>query len=99
MIYLISYYKMPSFDFGSLDLFGNKNALAKEIQSYSGWCKCFDTAWLIATTDDIETVSTRLTKLFDKNDFWLIAAISEQICGGLSTAAWDWIKSSRSNGF
>ena len=97
MIYLVSY-KPQSFEF-SLDLFSSMGDVTKVLESYPGWCKCFDTAWLIATTDDIQTVSTKLSTVFGKKDVWVIAAINEQFCGSLSTEAWDWIKETRGNGF
>ena len=97
MIYLISYKPQP-FAF-SLDLFSSADAVSRTLEAYPGWCKCFDTAWLIATTEDITTVSTKLSNVFGKKDIWVIAAVSEQICGSLSTEAWDWLKETRGNGF
>jgi hypothetical protein len=92
LIYLISY-KVP------FDFFRTMEPLEKVIKEYPGWCKCFESSWLIATYDTIETVSTELTKYFEEKDTWLIAAISEQICGGLSNDAWEWLKDTRSKGF
>ena len=97
MIYLISYKPAP-LGF-SLDLFRDTDNLVKELKSYPGWCKCFDSAWLIATTEDIETVSKKIAKYFDSNNFWLVATLSEQICGGLSPDAWSWLKECRINGY
>ena len=92
MIYLISY-KVP------FDLFRSLDDVETEIKSYPGWCKCFDSAWLIATGDDIETVSEKLAKHFEEKDLWFIAAVNEKFCGGLSKDAWEWFNDTRGKGF
>jgi hypothetical protein len=92
-MYMISYNKKK------FDIFANflegPNDIEKEIKSYPGWCKCFDTAWLIATPESIETVSKKFEKYFEKDDFWMVANVGGQICGGMSPAAWKWINDSK----
>ncbi len=98
MIYLISY--NPPSDF-SFDIFGSdsKDALIKEIKTYPGYCKCFEHSWLIASTDTIETVSSKLTKFFKTDELWMIANVNEQVCGNLTPDAWQWIKDTKAGGY
>jgi hypothetical protein len=93
MIYLIAY-KIP-FDF----FVSSADELEKDIQSYPGWCKCYDSAFLIATTETIDAVSAKLTRHFKENDCWLLIDIGSRVCGSLPQAVWDWVSDTRSKGY
>jgi hypothetical protein len=99
MLYMVTYNTgVSKFEF-SMDFFGKQDKIVETLKAYPGWSKCFDTAWIIATTDDIETVAKKLEPLFEKKDFWLVSALSEKICGGLSEESWKWIADCRAAGF
>jgi hypothetical protein len=95
MIYLFEY-DVPFW------LLRDTTALESEVKSFPGWAQCFQKTWLIATHDTIDVVEQKLQRhLQQPQDKLLLIPIEQysQYKGRLPQEIWDWINSSRNQGF
>jgi hypothetical protein len=91
VIYLFQY-DMPG-------LWRDTAPLIRELRSFPGWAQCFNTTWLIATHENIETVEQRLNRHIQQpEDKELLLPIG-QYRGRLPQEIWDWINAVRNAGY
>lgn len=71
-----------------------RTRLANELKSSPGFCKYFQSVWLIATKESPSQLWKRIEATVPKEDYVLIIDMKDDF-GTLPKAAWDWIESVR----
>ncbi len=92
MIYLFTYELSPS-------LLRSVSSLEQELRGFPGWCQCLRNMWLIATNEDVNTVSGKISKHLRDTDLWLLMRVSPEYKGWLPKEVWDFIEDTVSKGY
>lgn len=69
----------------------NYTALYDELKKIGSWWHYLDSTWLIDTAESATSLSDRLLKHLDKNDYLLVIKVTSNSAGWLPQKAWDWI--------
>lgn len=72
-----------------------------ELRNSPAWAHFIDTTWFIATHEDADTLSARLSKHIAKSDALIVMRVSAELVAGpdfqgwLPQKAWDWFHQHR----
>ncbi|EKU36732.1 hypothetical protein VXQ47_14155 [Acinetobacter pittii] len=70
----------------------NYKDLIDEIKKFNGYCKVMKSYWFVCSDNDANSVSDRLRKHIDNNDYLLVMETSTNRQGWLNKDVWAWLK-------
>ena len=78
----------------SFNLSGKKDnyaALTAEIKKFTGWCKVWDTQWLVYSRSSSTEIVSKLQPLLSSSDWLFVCNVTTDRMGLISANAVDWL--------